>query len=121
MVIVLVLGGLYFYAQNKRQAALLPGLIESIVGLIASPPTTSPPIAQSAPLVQPPSAALPPIALPTAPIAAPPEITGSVQTSQTTASAKARKLAPGIRAAQPASPVEAQPPTPIAVVPSQDH
>jgi hypothetical protein len=121
MVIVLVLGGLYFYAQNKRQVALLPGLIQSITDLIAPAATTSSPIAQAAPAVEPPSISLPPVALPTPAITAPPDITGSTQTSQTIASAKARKPTPGIRAAQPASPVEAQPSTPIAVVPLQDH
>jgi len=121
MVIVLALGGLYLYAQNKRQVALLPALIQSITDLIAPPSTTSPPMAQAAPAVEPPSISLPPVASPTPSIAAPPEITGSTQTSQTIASAKARKPAPGIKAAQPASPVEAQPPTPIVVIPLQDH
>src|SRR5262249_42763296 len=81
---------------------------------------TLPPTAQPTPLVETPSAPLPPVALPTPPITASPEVTGSVQTSQTTASAKARKPL-GIRPAQrPASPVEGQS-TPIAVVPMQDH
>jgi len=120
VVIVFVLGGLYFYAQNKRQTALLPGLIQSVATLIAPLSPTSPPTVQPVPLVQPPSISLSPIALPTPPVEGPPEITGNVQTSQTTASAKARKPAVGIRPA-PASPVEAQPSTPLAVVPSQDH
>src|SRR5262245_59475422 len=120
VVIVLVLGGLYLYAQNRRQTALLPGLIQSIATLITPSSPTLPPTDQPTPLVQPPSSPVPSIALPTPPVAGVPEITGSVQTPQTTASAKARKPAPAIRAT-PASPVEAQPPTPIAVVPSPDH
>jgi len=119
MVIVLVLGGLYFYAQNKRQVALLPALIQSITELIAPSPTTSPPIAQAEPAVELRPISLPPVALPTPSITAPPEITGSTQASQTIASAKARKPAATARA--PASPVEAQPPSPIAIVPLQDH
>ena len=35
MVIVIVLGGLYLYAQNKKQAALLQSLSPAIAAIIA--------------------------------------------------------------------------------------
>jgi len=35
VVIVMVLGGLYFYAQNKKQAALFPSLTQAIATFIA--------------------------------------------------------------------------------------
>jgi hypothetical protein len=123
VVIVLVLGGLYLYAQNKKQAALWPGIMQTIGTLIAPialPPiaqpasTSLPPLAQSAPITLPPSAQPPPVT------AAPPEITGSVQTSQTTASARARHST-GIKVIPAAPTVETRPPAAIAVVPSQDH
>src|SRR6478609_1542080 len=113
VVIVLVLGGLYFYAQNKRQAALWPDLMQTFGALIAPAPTSLPAIAQPAPTP------LPPLAEPAAATVAPPDTTGSVQPSQTTASAKARR--PPSRPIQPAPAAEAQPPAAIAVVPSQDH
>jgi hypothetical protein len=124
VVIVLVLGGLYFYAQNKRQAALWPDLMQTFGALIAPAPTPSPSIAQPAstplpPLAQSTPAPLPPAAEPAAATVAPPDTTGSVQPSQTSASAKARH--PMSRPIQPAPAVEARPPAPIAVVPSQDH
>ena len=124
VVIVLVLGGLYFYAQNKRQAALWPDLMQTFGALIAPAPTSLPAIAQPAPTPLPPlaqsaPAPLPPAAEPAAATVAPPDTTGSVQPSQTTASAKARH--PTSRPVQPAPAAEARPPAAIAVVPSQDH
>jgi hypothetical protein len=56
VVIVLVLGGLYLYAQNNRQAALWPFLMQTFGALIAPAPTPLPAIAQPA------SAPLPPLA-----------------------------------------------------------
>ena len=124
VVIVLVLGGLYFYAQNKRQAALWPGLMQTFGALIAPAPTPLPAIAQPAstplpPLAQSAPPPLPPAAEPAAATVAPPDTTGSVQSSQTTASAKARRATS--RPIQPAPAAEAQPPATIAVVPSQEH
>jgi Ni,Fe-hydrogenase I cytochrome b subunit len=40
VVIVIVLGGLYLYAQNKKQAALWPSLTQTVETLIAPQPTT---------------------------------------------------------------------------------
>ena len=122
VVIVFVLGGLYLYAQNKRQAALWPGLMPTFAALIAPAPTPLPSIAQPAstplpPLAQSAPAPLPPAAEPAAATVAPPDTTGSVQPSQTTASAKARH--PTSRPIPPAA--EARPAAAIAVVPSQDH
>ena len=37
---MIVLGGLYLYAQNKKQAALWPGLMQKVETLIAPNPTT---------------------------------------------------------------------------------
>jgi len=122
--IVFVLGGLYLYAQNKRQAALWPDLMQTFGALIAPAPTPLPSIAQPTltsllPLAQSAPAPLPPAAEPAAATIAPPDTTGSVQPSQTTASAKARR--PTSRPIQPAPAAEAGPPAAIAVVPSQDH
>jgi len=155
VVIVLALGGLYFYAQNKRQMALFPAIFQSVVALITPAPTGSPPTVEpeaqptalfsglyralvaliapvptaSTPTAQPygqptaliesPSEPLAPIATPAPSTAASPEITGSVQTSQTTASAKARRAA--TKAVRPTPATEARPSTPIAVVPSENH
>jgi hypothetical protein len=125
VVIVFVLGGLYLYAQNKRQAALWPGLMQTFGALIAPAPTPLPAIAQPASIPLPPLAQsapqpLPPAAEPAAATTvATPDTTGSVQPSQTTASAKARRATS--RPIQPAPAAEAQPPATIAVVPSQEH
>jgi hypothetical protein len=124
VVIVLVLGGLYLYAQNNRQAALWPFLMQTFGALIAPAPTPLPAIAQPAsaplpPLAQSAPAPLPPAAEPAAATVAPPDTTGSVQPSQTTVSAKARRATS--RPIQPAPAAEAQPPAAITVVPSQDH
>jgi hypothetical protein len=71
VVIVLVLGGLYLYAQNKKQAALWPSLIQTVSALVAPAPAPSPQIAQ--PL----STTSPPVAQSPIAITAP-EITGRV-------------------------------------------
>lgn len=42
VVIVMVLGGLFLYAQNKKQAALWPGLMQAIAALPAPAPTALP-------------------------------------------------------------------------------
>jgi len=141
VVIAFVLGGLYFYAQNKKQIALFPALIQSVAALITPSSTTSPPIdqpasdqsaalapseppaqppsASSAPAALPPSASSAPAALPTPLVKESPEITGSVQKAQTTASAKARQPALGPHPVRPTTQADTN--APIAVVPSQDH
>ena len=152
VVIAFVLGGLYFYAQNKKQIALFPALIQSVAALItpsstmsppidqpaadqsaalapseppAQPPSASsapaalPPSASSAPAALPPSASSAPAALPTPLVKESPEITGSVQKAQTTASAKARQPALGPHPVRPTTQADTN--APIALVPSQDH
>jgi len=129
VVIVFVLGGLYFYAQNKKQIALLPALIQSVAALITPSSITSPPIDQpesdqsaalapSEPPAQP-SASSAPATLPPPLLKESPEITGSVQKAQTTASAKARQPALGAHPVRPTTQADTN--APIAVVPSQDH
>ena len=112
VVIVMVLGGLYLYAQNKKQASLWPSLIQTVSAFIAPAPATPPQIAQPAPTTA-------PIAPPAIATAAVPEITGSVQAPEIAASAKTRRLPVMAKPIQPA----AQAPQPaIAVIqPSQDH
>jgi hypothetical protein len=73
VVIVIVLGGLYFYAQNRKQAALFPSLQPAIAAILApfsaaftpvpQPAATTQP-ASSAPVLQP-AAAPQPTSLPT--------------------------------------------------------
>lgn len=73
VVIVIVLGGLYLYAQNKKQAAMFPSLQPAIAAILApfnaafapvpQPAATDQPVS-SAPILQP-AAAPPPSSLPT--------------------------------------------------------
>ena len=86
VVIVMVLGGLYLYVQNKKQAALFPGLMNAVVSLI--PP-------QLASAVQ--------ILRPTATAEAP-ETTASVLTPLRTA--PALEPAAGAETPQPVAAVE---------------
>jgi magnesium-transporting ATPase (P-type) len=52
VVIVMVLGGLFLYAQNKKQAALWPNLMQAIAALSAPTPTALPATPQPAALLQ---------------------------------------------------------------------
>jgi hypothetical protein len=52
VVIVMVLGGLFFYAQNKKQSALLPELMRAIAMLPAPSATALPATPQPAPWSQ---------------------------------------------------------------------
>jgi hypothetical protein len=69
VVIVIVLGGLYLYAHNKKQAALWPSLMQTVETLIAPQPATLTTAPQPTAIASAPQ--------PTAAI--PPETTGSVQ------------------------------------------
>jgi hypothetical protein len=118
VVIAIVLGGLYLYAQNNRkQAALLPDALRTIVEFIAPAPPPDP-IAQSEPAISAP-VALPPLAQSPPVAVTPAEITGTTQSSQTTASAKARH--PMVRPAQHAPLIEPHQPATVPIVPSPDH
>jgi chromate transport protein ChrA len=66
VVIVIVLGGLYLYAQNKKQAALLQGLTPAIAAImapfkaaLAPQPMAVAPTPQTASLAQPPAVRVP--------------------------------------------------------------
>ncbi len=121
VVIVIVLGGLFLYAKNNKQAALWPNLMQTVAALIAPAPTASTP----PPDIQPAPALLPSVAEPAAPIAPPPETTGSVQFSQPAAIiqpppvAIAKPRQPKTTQAAPAT--QTHQPAAIAVVPTQDH
>jgi hypothetical protein len=87
-VIVMVLGGLFLYAQNKKQAALWPSIMEAIANLPA-----------------------PPLAA----VIGDPESTGSVQPSQP--GIEAPRPTSAIEAPRPTSAIEALQPTSAAEAP----
>jgi cytochrome bd-type quinol oxidase subunit 2 len=53
VVIVMVLGGLFLYAQNKKQAALWPNLMQAVATLSGAAATVLPAVFQPAQTIQP--------------------------------------------------------------------
>jgi hypothetical protein len=91
VVIVMVLGGLFLYAQNKKQFALWPSIMEAIANLPA-----------------------PPLAA----VIGDPESTGSVQPSQPASQIEVPRPASSIEAPRPTSAIEALQSTSVAEAPS---